>query len=92
MKLLVKRFFIKLTFPFQDCSAHNAMKIYNDADFYAGDIGKHGDVSTTADCVDLCVSDAKCFFFTYNSKTLFCYLKDWISIKLSQHRIKILLK
>ena len=51
------------------------MKIFNEADFFAGDIGKHEDVQKYEDCADLCVANAECSYFTFNDIRKMCYLK-----------------
>ena len=61
------------------------MKVYENADFYRGDLAGHTDVLTLADCVKLCVADADCEYFTYVPDKKKCWLKDGISIKHCQH-------
>ena len=55
----------KLNFNFLDCSSAIQIKMYEDADFYKGDLKKHTDVSTLEDCVKLCVADVDCEYFSY---------------------------
>ena len=63
------------------------MKMYDDADFYRGDLAGHSDVLTLADCVKMCVADASCEYFSYVTHKKKCWLKDGISIKHCQHII-----
>ena len=61
------------------------MKVYENADFYRGDLAGHTDVLTLADCVKMCVADADCEYFTYVPNKKKCWLKAGISIKHCQH-------
>ena len=63
------------------------MKMYEDADFYKGDLKGHTDVLTLEDCVKLCVADADCEYFSYVTAKKKCWLKDGISIEHCQHII-----
>ena len=82
----------KLNFNFLDCSGATQMKMYEDADFYKGDLKKITDVSTLEDCVKLCVADADCEYFTYVPNKKKCWLKDGISIEHCQYIITNIIK
>ena len=64
------------------------MKLYDEADFTQGDVAEHTDVSSVEDCVNLCVANSDCQYFTYATNKKKCWLKDRILIKDSRHKKK----
>jgi len=55
----------------------DGMEIFNDSDFYLGDIGDSvTGITTWEDCAEICAKNEACNFFTHSRRWNKCYLKD----------------